>query len=144
MNLTLNARTAVATAIALATVFFASAVYRPRSGANASAETNHGANGAVTIYSDAKHDLSQSLKSLAVSVKEADGEETEQQPPAAPIKPPVITTPPGAEKVEQKAQGSRASAELVESFDGMGVGFEGPQGTARANNPSDNSLAVGP
>ncbi len=30
------------------------------------------------------------------------------------------------------------------SFDGLGTGFEGPQGTGRADNPSDNSLAVGP
>ena len=32
---------------------------------------------------------------------------------------------------------------LAESFDGVGVGFEGPQGTAILRNPSDNSLAVG-
>ena len=32
---------------------------------------------------------------------------------------------------------------LAESFDGLGVGFEGPQGTANLRNPSDNSLAVG-
>ena len=32
---------------------------------------------------------------------------------------------------------------MIASFDGLGVGFEGPQGTARAGNPSDNSLAVG-
>jgi hypothetical protein len=32
---------------------------------------------------------------------------------------------------------------IVESFDGLGVGFEGPQGTAILRNPSDNSLAVG-
>ena len=35
-------------------------------------------------------------------------------------------------------------AVLVESFDGLGVGFEGPQGTSDGRNPSDNSLAVGP
>jgi hypothetical protein len=33
---------------------------------------------------------------------------------------------------------------LLESFDGLGSGFEGPQGTAMFRNPSDNSLAVGP
>jgi hypothetical protein len=32
----------------------------------------------------------------------------------------------------------------VRSFDGLGVGFEGPQGPAIGRNPSDNSLAVGP
>jgi hypothetical protein len=63
---------------------------------------------------------------------------------ATPIKPPVITTPPGSAKVEQRAQGPRPGAKLVVSFDGLGVGFEGPQGTANLRNPSDNSLAVGP
>ena len=48
-----------------------------------------------------------------------------------------------AQDVEQRAQGSRRPAALVASFDGLGVGFEGPQGTASLRNPSDNSLAVG-
>jgi hypothetical protein len=46
--------------------------------------------------------------------------------------------------VEQKSQGSRPSAQLVESFDGLGFGFEGPQGKANLRNPSDNTIAVGP
>jgi len=33
---------------------------------------------------------------------------------------------------------------MAESFDGLGFGFEGPQGRANVRNPSDNSLAVGP
>jgi hypothetical protein len=66
-----------------------------------------------------------------------------QNPPTT-ITPPVITTPAGAESVEQKSQGTRPGATLVASFDGLGVGFEGPQGTATLRNPSDNSLAVGP
>ena len=45
--------------------------------------------------------------------------------------------------VEQTAQGVRPSAKLVESFDGLGFGFQGPQGAANVRNPSDNSLAVG-
>jgi hypothetical protein len=67
-----------------------------------------------------------------------------QQGPATSITPPVMTSPPGAAAVEQRSQGTRPSAELVASFDGLGVGFEGPQGTATLRNPSDNSLAVGP
>ena len=47
-------------------------------------------------------------------------------------------------EVEQTTQGTRPAAALVASFDGLGVGFEGPQGTAALRNPSDNSLAVGP
>ena len=57
--------------------------------------------------------------------------------------PPRITTPAGGVAIEQRSQGTRAAAELVASFDGLGVGFEGPQGTANVRNPSDNSLAVG-
>lgn len=36
------------------------------------------------------------------------------------------------------------AATVITSFDGLGVGFAGPQGTASLRNPSDNSLAVGP
>lgn len=46
--------------------------------------------------------------------------------------------------VEQRAQGSKTPARLVASFDGLGIGFDGPQGPGRSGNPSDNSLAVGP
>ena len=46
--------------------------------------------------------------------------------------------------VEQTAHGPRPPAHLVVSFDGLGVGFEGPQGTANLRSPSDNTLAVGP
>ena len=70
------------------------------------------------------------------------GEAAQQSP--TPITPPVMNSPPGAAKVEQKSQGTRPRATLVESFDGLGVGFAGPHGTATVRNPSDNSLAVGP
>lgn len=46
--------------------------------------------------------------------------------------------------IEQTAFGNKRAARLVESFDGLGVGFTGPQGTTTLRNPSDNSLAVGP
>src|SRR4051812_15581670 len=46
--------------------------------------------------------------------------------------------------IEQTTMGTRPPAALVESFDGLGVGFEGPQGKYEGRNPSDNSLAVGP
>src|SRR3954469_19188374 len=48
------------------------------------------------------------------------------------------------QNVEQTSQGTRDPAALVERFDGLGVGFEGPQGKYEGRNPSDNSLAVGP
>ena len=46
--------------------------------------------------------------------------------------------------VEQTSPGPRPGPELVASFDGLGVGFQGPHGASIGRNPSDNSLAVGP
>ena len=51
--------------------------------------------------------------------------------------------PARAQGVEQNVPGTSSPARLVSQFDGLGVGFEGPQGTAALRNPSDNSLAVG-
>ena len=45
--------------------------------------------------------------------------------------------------VEQIQQGNRPPATLVASFDGLGVGLQGPHGRWEARNPSDNSLVVG-
>jgi hypothetical protein len=64
-----------------------------------------------------------------------------QQPPPPPV---AITVPVGASAVEQAAQGSRPAAEIVAAFDGLGVGFEGPEAIPVLRNPSDNTLAVGP
>ncbi len=63
-------------------------------------------------------------------------------PPPPPVPPPAISARGAA--VEQTAQGTKPAAALVESFDGLGVGFEGPQGTYTGRSPSDSSLAVGP
>ena len=52
--------------------------------------------------------------------------------------------PPSAATVLQTTEGSSFTIREVASFDGLGYGFEGPQGTSRQRNPSDNSLAVGP
>ena len=76
------------------------------------------------------------------ALAEPDAEERDDQGTAPAI--PVITTPPGSAAIEQKTLGTRAPARLVASFDGLGVGFSGPQGTATLRNPSDNTLAVGP
>ena len=61
-----------------------------------------------------------------------------------PMARPRMTTPPGSADVEQTTFGAKPPATLVASFDGLGVGFTGPQGTANLRNPSDNTLAVGP
>lgn len=60
-------------------------------------------------------------------------------PPVTP--PPPI--PPAGVAVEQHSQGARPAAAMVAGFDGMGFGFNGPQGPGR-NAALDNSLAVGP
>jgi len=52
-------------------------------------------------------------------------------------------SPPGG-AIEQKSPGTRPPVKLLASFDGLGVGFEGPPGGSAGRNPSDNSLAVGP
>ena len=51
---------------------------------------------------------------------------------------------PSSAPVEQTEQGRRPPATLVASFDGLGVGLQGPHGRWEGRNPSDNSLAVGP
>ncbi len=66
------------------------------------------------------------------------------QAPRPPIVPPVITAPSGSAAVEQTKQGERPAATIAASFDGLGVGFEGPHGMPTVRNPSDNALAVGP
>ena len=68
-------------------------------------------------------------------------EEQSSAPALTPKPPPLMTA--GA-AVEQKSQGKQLAARVVASFDGLGFGFEGPQGTANLRNPSDNTLAVGP
>lgn len=49
-----------------------------------------------------------------------------------------------AASIEQTSPGTKPPAEIVQQFDGIGVGFQGPQGSYEGRNPSDNSLAVGP
>lgn len=45
--------------------------------------------------------------------------------------------------IEQKNSGLKEGLSLLTYFDGLGDGFEGPQGITYFRNPSDNSLAVG-
>ncbi|MFZ0700244.1 MAG: hypothetical protein WAN10_01660 [Candidatus Acidiferrales bacterium] len=63
----------------------------------------------------------------------------------SPAPPPTITAAGAA--VEQTSQGQQPPVPVLDSFDGLGAGFKGPQsaqGPAFFRNPSDNSLAVGP
>ena len=56
----------------------------------------------------------------------------------------AVALPQDKPGVEQTSPGTKPGPVLVDSFDGLGVGFEGPQGKYEGRNPSDNSLAVGP
>jgi len=113
--------------------------------------------GGVTVHRAAKFDVSPPLRSLrgsdatehvpdcegascGTSPGDPDADQEQQPEEVAPA--PVITAAGAA--VEQKTQGKRPVVPLLESFDGLGYGFTGPQGTATFRNPSDNSLAVGP
>ena len=51
---------------------------------------------------------------------------------------------PQSHDVEQTTPGTRPPAVIAASFDGLGAGFDGPQGHYEGRNPSDNSVAVGP
>jgi hypothetical protein len=89
-------------------------------------------------------DRSRPLRSVVADVAAAE-REGQQAPPrrseGAPAEAPKNAD--GA-RVEQTTMGTKPAAELVASFDGLGVGFEGPHGMVTVRNPSDNSLAVGP
>ncbi|MFN8574538.1 MAG: hypothetical protein U0132_20970, partial [Gemmatimonadaceae bacterium] len=73
----------------------------------------------------------------------APDDDDEQSQGTAPPPPPVMSVPRGSAAVEQRSHGTRPAARLIASFDGLGVGFVGPQGSATLRNPSDNSVAVG-
>ena len=102
--------------------------------------------GHATVSTAVAHDVSAPLRSRAVAPVAPLGPEAALAPGAAgrvasPGRAPA--SPAGAD-VEQKSPGTGPAPRLVESFDGLGVGFEGPQGPGFGRNPSDNTLAVGP
>lgn len=105
----------------------------------------------VTVRQSVANDVSAPLSSIAGQShvdtdcddcpRSALTESNEQQGGGSPSSAPGNAA--GA-AVEQRSPGSRPPLELVASFDGLGVGFDGPQGPSTARNPSDNSIAVGP
>jgi hypothetical protein len=82
--------------------------------------------------------------SPGASFDDPDTEQEKKPDEAIPPPTPPPTLSPAGIAVEQRSQGTRPAAPLLESFDGLGAGFEGPQGTTTFRNPSDNSLAIGP
>ncbi|HET9369845.1 MAG TPA: hypothetical protein VFO19_06340 [Vicinamibacterales bacterium] len=99
---------------------------------------------AITVRADVARDVSRPLASIVDEIRSADV--TGAQAPQAAPPPPYVAPPvaPAGAAVEQTTMGTKQAAVLVESFDGLGVGFEGPHGPSTGRNPSDNSLAVGP
>ncbi len=128
---------------------------------SASPPRTQGQTGSVSVNRAARFDVSPPMQTLMIggiagqrSDAERHGREfpgnilapdDAQGPPSGqPIVPPVIITPPGAGAIEQTSPGTKPPAAIAVSFDGLGMGFTGPQGSATVRNPSDNSLAVGP
>ena len=70
------------------------------------------------------------------------GQEGRPEPIPPPVPPPTLS--PKGIVIEQTSEGPRPAAPVLESFDGLGAGFAGPQGTTTFRSPSDSSLAVGP
>ena len=69
----------------------------------------------------------------ALAAEPNDEDESEREPAEDVI--PVMSTPAGSADVEQTTFGTKPPARLVASFDGLGVGFTGPQGTANDAQP---------
>jgi hypothetical protein len=84
------------------------------------------------------------LVAASAALMLATGVEQAQPGPPPPTPYVVPRVPPAGAAIEQTTHGNEPGAVLAESFDGIGLGFSGPQGVARVGNPSDNSLAVGP
>ncbi len=109
----------------------------------------------VAVNWAAAHDLSPPLRSLVgseshslrpevVSAGSRLQQSSDEEAQGFPQPVPEIVAAKGSTAVEQTTMGTRASPEIFASFDGLGAGFEGPQGKTNVRNPSDNSLAVGP
>src|SRR5215472_7876208 len=95
----------------------------------------------------ARFDVSAPLASMSVDEAEADSPDCEEGCGASPSEAQAAPSDAAAlpaTTVEQKSQGAHPPAVVIVSFDGLGAGFTGPQGTGAMRNPSDNSLAVGP
>lgn len=99
----------------------------------------------LTINKAVKHDLS---PRLSVLPQYADDTAT-SPPPAIDVQnkdarnSSMKKTTRQKNDIEQNRFGKKPAPQLLASFDGLGEGFVGPQGTAVVRNPSDNSLAVG-
>ena len=109
------------------------------------AHSNDSANAQTTLVHLASHnDISPRLDLVSISDPANHDTAPETQRPSPTPTPTMTPVTAASAAVEQTTQGTKQAARLVESFDGLGFGFEGPQGVANLRNPSDNTLAVGP
>jgi len=131
----------------------------------ASTKATGPAAGAVFVHRATLYDVSPSLASMRASggvsmllgcqaaecgssppllseAPDPEQQQTRDEPIPPPAPPPTLS--PAGIAIEQTSQGARPAVLLLESFDGLGAGFEGPQGTTNFRSPSDDSLAVGP
>jgi hypothetical protein len=155
-SLTRRSITIAFMAIVQAALILQSALHRPRD----LRRTGPSAYGAVTVRRANALDLSPPLASLRDPGRHLDSPDCDKPPKNCGESPgdpdaqsreqtggrvvPRARVNAASAAVEQTSQGRRPAAALVAHFDGLGIGFEGPQGTAATRNPSDNSLAVGP
>src|SRR5215472_11021120 len=108
------------------------------------------------VHADLKHDVSPPLALLRASdstpvpecealacgtspgigADDPDVDDKSPEPIPPPIPPPTLS--PAGMAVEQTSQGPEPPVPMLASFDGLGAGFSGPQGTGNFRNPSDN------
>lgn len=102
--------------------------------------------GRVTTNPAVAADKSQPLSTLSPpdEFEDEDGDGENDEEDAARVNTVRVPITKAMAEVEQTAPGTKPAALLTASFDGLGIGFEGPHGAGRGNNPSDNALAVGP
>src|SRR5678815_3756439 len=98
----------------------------------------------VTVFASSRNDVSQPLRAIATKDNPTDSTLFSKSGPTPTPTPTMTPVTRESAAVEQTNQGTRPTATVVASFDGLGFGFEGPQGKANLRNPSDNTLAVGP
>ncbi len=96
------------------------------------------ARAAVAVSMAVAHDMSGPLSQNGMGKRGGSNLASGREPVEA------LATQVTSASVEQTDQGKKTAPEIVASFDGLGDGFKGPQGTGTFRNPSDNSLAVGP
>ncbi|HKW88321.1 MAG TPA: hypothetical protein VJN21_06165 [Candidatus Acidoferrales bacterium] len=143
-----------AACVCIALAFFVAIGHQAPSVASRGRSSSHGS---VVIHQPLHFDVSAALSSQRGSASIATSRDCansdcgtsplelqeRQNPPAPSV--PVISAAGAA--VEQTSPGDKPAVPLLDSFDGLGYGFKGPQsgqGPAFFRNPSDNSLAVGP